>query len=121
MESIILTDDELKTLEKRFGPNVRNMGPRISDGTFGYSSVPMAVIEKAAEAMQNPNVMSALALLMDAPERTKSFIQLLGTFGQSLIERIVGVYRERALEAIAGDLCSRTGSEQARKSKAAAA
>jgi hypothetical protein len=32
MEAIFLTDDELKRLETRFGPVVRQMGPWNSDG-----------------------------------------------------------------------------------------
>jgi hypothetical protein len=121
MDSIILTDDELKILEKRFGPNVRKMGPWISDGIFGYTSVSMAVLEEAAETMGNSNLMATLGLLIDAPERTEAFIHLLETSGCSLIQRVVDVYRERTLGAIPGDLCSRTPPEEERKSKAAAA
>jgi hypothetical protein len=56
MEAIVLTDDELKLLEKRFGLRVRQMGPWNSDGTFGYSSIPIAAVEKAAETLQNPDL-----------------------------------------------------------------
>ena len=45
---IIVPDDDLKNLEKRFGPGVRNMGPWNSDGVFSYSSIPIVVVEEAA-------------------------------------------------------------------------
>jgi len=100
MEAIILTDDELKLLEKRFGPEVRQMGSWNSDGTFGYSCVPMVAVEKAAEALQHPNLTVALSRLEHTPEGATPFIELLETFGPALIERIVAVYRECSLELI---------------------
>ncbi len=54
MEAIFLTDDELKRLETRFGPAVRQMGPWNSDGVFGYASVSIAAVEKAAETLRIP-------------------------------------------------------------------
>jgi len=54
MEAIYLTDDELKRLEARFGPLVRQMGPWNSDGVFGYASVPIVAVEKAAGTLANP-------------------------------------------------------------------
>jgi len=102
MEAIILTDDELRPLEQRFGPCVRQMGPWNSDGTFGYSSIPMAAVEKAAQALQNPNLMVAIPRLKRMSGRTKPFIELLETFGPALIERIVADYREGSLERITG-------------------
>ena len=63
MQTIVLTDDELIVLEKRFGPRVRQMGPWNSDGTFGYSSIPIAAVEKAAESLENPDLMVALSRL----------------------------------------------------------
>jgi hypothetical protein len=102
MEAIILTDDELRLFEKRFGPSVRQMGPWNSDGTFGYATVPMVAVEKAAEALQNPNLIVALPRLEQSPGRTKPFIELLETFGTALIEKIVADYREGCLERIPG-------------------
>lgn len=91
-EAIFLTDDELKLLEKRFGPRVRQMGPWNSDGTFGYSSVSIVSVEKAAETLRNPDLVMALSLLKCKPERTKPFIELLEAFGPALIEKIVAAY-----------------------------
>jgi hypothetical protein len=54
MKAIVLPDDVLRHLEKRFGPEVRQMGSWNSDGTFGYSSVSMVAVEKAAKALENP-------------------------------------------------------------------
>ena len=93
MEAIFLTDDELKRLEARFGPVVRQMGPWNSDGIFGYESVPLAAVEKAAEALANPNLLTALPRLR-TPEGTKTFVELLEGCGPVLVERIVDAYRE---------------------------
>jgi hypothetical protein len=96
MQAIVLTDDELKRLETRFGPLVRQMGPWNSDGVLGYASVPIAVVEKAAETLANPNLLTALPRLR-TPEGTKTFIELLEDSGSALVERIVGAYREFSL------------------------
>jgi len=101
METIILTDDDLRLLEKEFGPSVRQMGPWNSDGTFGYATIPMVAVERAAEALRNPLVI-ALPRLKQAPGRTNPFMELLETFGAALIERIVADYREGCLERITG-------------------
>jgi hypothetical protein len=93
MEAIILTDDELKRLETRFGPVVRQMGPWISDGIFGYASVPIVAVEKAAETLANPRLLTALPRLR-TPEGTKTFVELLENFGSVLVERIVDAYRD---------------------------
>jgi hypothetical protein len=93
MEAIVLTDDDLKRLETRFGPVVRKMGPWNSDGIFGYESVPIAAVERAAEALHNPNLLVALPRLR-TPERTNTFIELLDDCGPVLAERIVSAYRE---------------------------
>lgn len=98
VEVIILTDDDLKLLENRFGPSVRQMGPWNSDGTFGYSSVSIVAVEKAAETLQHPALTVALSRLKCKPERTKPFIELLETFGPGLIESIVVAYRLLRME-----------------------
>ena len=102
MKAIVLSDDELKLLEKRFGPKVRHMGSWNSDGTFGHSSVPVVAVQDAVEALENPDLIIALSSLMQTAERTKPFIELLETFGPALIERIVAAYRERSLELMNG-------------------
>jgi hypothetical protein len=96
MVAIILTDDELKRLEARFGPVVRKMGPWNSDGVFGYASIPLVAVEKAAETLENPSLLTALPRLR-TPEPTKTFIELLDDFGSVLVERIACAYREFSL------------------------
>jgi len=96
MEAIVLTDDELKRLETRFGPVVRQMGPWNSDGIFGYESVSMVAVEKAAEGLDNPNLQAALSRLR-TKEQTRTFIELLDKFGSVLVERIANAYREFSL------------------------
>jgi hypothetical protein len=93
MEAIFLTDDELKHLETRFGPVVRQMGPWNSDGIFGYASVSIVAVEKAAEAFANPVLLTALPRLRTS-EGTRTFVELLEDFGPALVERIVDAYRE---------------------------
>jgi hypothetical protein len=52
-----------------------------SAGTgFAYSSVPVVVVEKAAEALENPDLRMALYRLMQTSEPTEPFIELLGDF-----------------------------------------
>jgi hypothetical protein len=102
MTAVVLTDEELKRLEKRFGPGVRQMGPWSSDGIFGYSSVPLIAVEKAAEALEDPNLLVDLFRSTDTQARTKAFNELLETFGLTLIERIAAAYRECSLELITG-------------------
>ena len=96
MEVIFLTDDELKRLETRFGPFVRQMGPWNSDGIFGYASVSIMNVEKAAETLANPKVLTALPHLRTS-EGTKTFVELLEDFGPVLVERIVDAYKEFSL------------------------
>jgi hypothetical protein len=96
MEAIDLTDDELKRLETRFGPVVRQMGPWNSDGVFGYASIPLVAVEKAAETLAVPSLLIALPRLR-TPERTKTFLELLEDLGSVLAERIVDAYREFSL------------------------
>ncbi len=102
MEVIVVTDDDLNRLQKRFGPGVRRMGPWNSDGIFGYSSVPIIAVEKGAEALEHPNLAVALSRLKHTTEQTKPFIELLETFGPALIDRIVAAYKECSPELITG-------------------
>jgi len=100
MKAILIPDDDLKLLEKRFGPGVRRMGSWNSDGVFGYSSVPIFAVERAAESLDDPTVTQALDRLKEAPEWTLPFIELLQSFGLALVERIVAAYRESTLELL---------------------
>ena len=102
MKTIVLTDDELKLLEKRFGPGVRLMGDWVSDGTFGYSSVPLLAVQMASESLDNPDVFLAVSRLTDESEQTNAFVELLASFGLALINRIVDAYKQCSVELIAG-------------------
>ena len=95
MKAIVLPDDVLKLLEKRFGPAVRRMGSWNSDGTFGYESVSIVAVKKAAEALENPDLMRALFHLDGTMDQTTPFLELLETFGPDLIEKIAVAYSER--------------------------
>jgi len=89
MKEVVVTEDELRRLEKRFGSAVRLMGSWNSDGTFGYASVPLSAVARAAEDLGNPDVILPLSRLKHMPERTTAFIELLHTFGSPLIAAIV--------------------------------
>ena len=94
MEEIVVTEDDLRQLEKRFGSAVRLMGSWNSDGTFGYASVPLSAVRRAAEGLMNLDVVATLSRLKHMPERTTAFLGLLNTFGSPLIAAIVAAYRE---------------------------
>jgi hypothetical protein len=101
MEEIVVTEDDLRRLEKRFGPAVRLMGSWNSDGTFGYASVPLSAVRKAAEGlMNNPDVIATLSRAQHIPERATAFLELLNTFGSPLIAAIVAAYREFSPEGM---------------------
>ena len=53
-------------------------------------------VEKAAETLANPNLLTALPRLRTS-EGTKTFVELLEDFGSVLVERIVDAYREFSL------------------------
>src|SRR6185436_11648509 len=95
MNAIIVGDDDLKRLEGRFGPAVRQMGPWNSDGIFGYCSVSIAAVEQAAEALNDPAVSESLQQLKQASDVTPPFIEMLQNFGPSLIQKIVATQQER--------------------------
>ena len=100
MEEIVVTEDDLRRLERRFGSAVRLMGSWNSDGTFGYTSVPLAALRKAAEDLANAALIADLASLQHIPERTTAFLELLHTFGSPLIEAVVAAYRECSAECV---------------------
>ena len=54
MRAIILSDEDLKPLERRFGPQVRQMGTWNSDGVFSYASVPVVAVQKAVQSLDDP-------------------------------------------------------------------
>src|SRR5271157_2281406 len=94
MEEIVVTEDDLRRLEKRFGSAVRLMGSWNSDGTFGYASVPLSAVRKAAKNLVSPDLIATLSRPKHMPERTTAFLELLNTFGSPLIAAIVAAYRE---------------------------
>ena len=95
MNEIILTDDDLKRLEKRFGPAVRHMGSWNSDGTFSYLAVPITTVQKAADALNDPALLEFVHQLSDKPGRVTEFTELLQRFGPTLVDSIVASRRER--------------------------
>lgn len=88
MKTIDIPDDDLKRLERRFGPDVRHMGAWNSDGVFGYSSVSLGAVEAAAEGACQPGLLEAVLQLGNAREPVAAFLALLEAFGPELIARI---------------------------------
>ena len=92
MKTIVIPEDELQRLERRFGPDVRRMGPWNSDGVFGYASISLGAVESAAEAVGRPGLPEAVSRLKDAREPVVAFLDLVETFGPELIVRIKAAY-----------------------------
>src|SRR5690349_21467915 len=91
---IILPDEELTQLERSCGADVRLMGPWNSDGVFGFSTVSMSVVEKAAAATCDPVLAGVIHDLKLSPERTKAFVEIVKTLGPAFVQRVVTTYRE---------------------------
>jgi len=91
---IILPDDELRRLEKQFGPEVWRMGSWNSDGVFGYCAVSPPEVQTAAAASGDQAWCEALDRLMSSPDRTRAFLEMLESFGLPLIHGIVAAHRE---------------------------
>jgi hypothetical protein len=92
MKTIVIPEDELQRLERRFGPDVRRMGSWNSDGVFGYASIPLGAVESAAEAAGRPGLPEAVSRLKDAREPVAAFLDLVEAFGPELIVRIKAAY-----------------------------
>ena len=112
MEGIILTDDELRLLEKQFGPAVRDMGTWNSDGTFGYSWISLALVKKAAASITTPDLKAALSRLPGVSDPKPPLIALMETFGHSLIDKLVEVYRQTFFESPYGPPVAENPPEQ---------
>ena len=94
MNEIVLTDDDLRCLEKRFGLGVRQMGPWNSDGIFGYCGVPIAAVEQAACSLNDSVLLESIQELTATQERTPRFMEILQQFGAALIQQIVIAYQQ---------------------------
>jgi len=77
MKSIVIPEDELKRLERRFGPDVRRMGSWNSDGVFGYTCISLGAVERAAEAVGAPGLPEAVLRLQHAKEPVSAFLDLV--------------------------------------------
>ncbi|MGA8578411.1 MAG: hypothetical protein WB579_07005, partial [Bryobacteraceae bacterium] len=88
MNVIVIPEDDLQRLERRFGPDVRRMGPWNSDGVFGYTSISLGTVERAAEAAGRPGLPEAVSQLKEAREPVAAFLHLVETFGPDLVVKI---------------------------------
>ena len=102
MQEIWLSDDDLKRLEKRFGPDVRQMGPWISDGVFGYISVPIGVVEKAAELLNDSSVIESVSRLKADWQWNKERLTDLLESSPVLLKKIVFAHRCYGRESLSG-------------------
>lgn len=94
MKGIVVTNDDLNRLERRFGPDVRRMGPWNSDGTFGYTNVSIASLDKAVETLDNPDLARDLSHVKTHGRADQAFLELLENYGLAFIQAIVVAYRE---------------------------
>lgn len=92
MKIIVIPEDDLQRLERRFGPDVRRMGPWNSDGVFGYTSISLGAVERAAEAVGRPGLPEAVSRLKEAREPVAAFLDLVETFGPDLVVKIKAAY-----------------------------
>ena len=97
MRIIVIPEDDLKRLERRFGPDVRLMGPWNSDGVFGYTSVSLGSVESAAEAVGAPGLPEAVSRLQEAREPVAAFVDLVEAFGPDLVGEIKAAYSAASL------------------------
>ncbi|MGB7763370.1 MAG: hypothetical protein WBL61_26280 [Bryobacteraceae bacterium] len=102
MKIIVIPEDDLQRLERRFGPDVRRMGPWNSDGVFGYSSVSLGAVESAAEAVGAPGLPEAVSRLQDAREPVAAFLDLVEAFGPDLVVKIKAAYSATSLTPPSG-------------------
>ena len=99
MRDIVISDEDLTSLENRLGPNVRQMGPWLSDGVFAYISVPMAIVDKAAELLQDRSLLETVYHLSTNRQGTAGLINLLGS-RPDLVDEIVLVRRHHHPEMV---------------------
>jgi len=99
MQDIIISDEELTRLAKRFGPEVRQMGPWLSDGVFAYISVPIAIVEKAAELLQDRSVLETVSHLRANRKWAAGLTDLLQS-RPDLLDEIVFVKRHYGPEMV---------------------
>ena len=97
MKTIVIPEDDLQRLEKRFGPDVRRMGPWNSDGVFGYTSISLGAVERAAETSGRPGLPEAVSRLSEALEPAAAFMDLVETFGPDLVVNIKAAYSAATL------------------------
>ncbi|MFY9726932.1 MAG: hypothetical protein WAJ87_15655 [Bryobacteraceae bacterium] len=97
MNVIVIPEDDLQRLERRFGPDVRRMGPWNSDGVFGYTSISLGTVERAAEAAGRPGLPEAVSQLKEAREPVAAFLHLVETFGPDLVVKIKAAYSAASL------------------------
>jgi hypothetical protein len=97
MKIIVIPEEDLKRLERRFGPDVRRMGPWNSDGVFGYTSISLGAVESAAEAVGAPGLPEAVSRLQEAREPVAAFMDLVEAFGPDLVGKIKAAYSAASL------------------------
>jgi len=97
MQDIVISDEELTRLEKRFGPDIRQMGPWLSDGVFAYISVPIAAVEKAAQLLNDRSVLETVSHLRTSRQWTAGLMDLLQSC-PDLLDRIIFVERHHLSE-----------------------
>jgi hypothetical protein len=92
MLEVVIPEDDMKRLETRFGPRVRRIGAWNSDGVFSYTTIPVAVLEQAAETLGDATLIGSVARLKASVSQTQALVKLLEDFGRTLIEALAVSY-----------------------------
>jgi hypothetical protein len=121
MRIIVIPEDDLQRLERRFGPDVRRMGPWNSDGVFGYASISLGIVERAAEAVNQPGLPEVLSRSQVAQEPAAVFLELVEAFGPDLIVEIKAAHSAASVAPPSGRSIACPKQVTARTSGAAAA
>jgi hypothetical protein len=93
MNEIVIPEDDMRRLEKQFGPLVRQIGAWNSDGVFSYTTIPVVVLEQAAETLGDATLSISVAHLTESVMYTRNFVQLVENFGPILIDTLAVSYR----------------------------
>jgi hypothetical protein len=102
MRTIVIPEDDLKRIERRYGPDVRLLGPWSSDGVFGYASVSLGAVESAAAGLGQAGLLEAVSRLKEAREPVAAFFDLVEAGGPDLIARIKAAYSATMLAPLCG-------------------
>lgn len=93
MLEVVIPEDDMRRLETRVGPCVRRIGAANSDGVFSYTTIPVLVLEHAAQTFGDATLTGSVAHLKASVSQTQACLKLLEDFGPTLIQTLAVSYR----------------------------